>query len=121
MREFRLTTDGIEIRSAYASSGALLMGTARQAQEAADERARLDRAATRDAAQRVTQRRRATIEAQIAELRENLQSDSAESAFEDQASVASDHRRTTDDAALVTARTGASGRESANGGGGPQR
>ncbi|MGD1056031.1 MAG: circadian clock protein KaiC [Solirubrobacteraceae bacterium] len=117
LREFRLTTDGIEVRSAYASGGALLMGTARQAQEATDERARLDRGATRDAAQRVTQRRRATIEAQIAELRDSLESDSAESAFEDEASVASDRRRTTDDAALVTARTGTSDRVSANGGG----
>ena len=121
LREFRLTSSGIEIRPAYASGGALLMGTARQAQEAADERARLDRGATRDAAQRVAQRRRTAIEAQIAELREGLEGDSEESALEGDASVASDRRRSTDDAALVAARTGSAGPKAINGGGRPER
>jgi circadian clock protein KaiC len=107
LREFRITAEGIDIRSAYASGGALLMGTARQAQEASDERARLDRIATREAARRTARRRRASIEAQIAELRAALEAEAEDSQLEDEASIASDRRRVEDDAALVTARTGA--------------
>jgi circadian clock protein KaiC len=118
LREFRMTGDGIEIRSAYASGGELLMGTARQAQEAADERDRLDRGANRDGERRAAQRRRAAVEAQIADLRDSLERDGVESAFEDDATMASDLRRVTDDAALVSARTrSAVDRISANGGG----
>jgi circadian clock protein KaiC len=109
LREFRLTPEGVDIRPAYASGGVLLMGTARQAQEADDQRARLDREAAREAGRRAASRRRATIEAQIAELRDRLESEVQESEVEDEASVASDRRRVEDHAALVAARTGAAG------------
>ncbi len=107
LREFRLTADGIEIRPAYASGGVLLMGTARQAQEAADERARLDRDAGREAKRRAASRRRALIEAQIAELRARLESEGQESELEDEASVASERRLVVDEVALAAARMGA--------------
>lgn len=122
LREFRMTGDGIGIRSAYASGGELLMGTARQAQEAADERSRIGQTATRDTARRAAQRRRETIEARIVEMRSSLESDGEDSELEDEVAMAGDRRRVADDAALVSARTdAAAGRKPANGGGEPGR
>jgi circadian clock protein KaiC len=117
LREFRLGADGIEIRPPYASGGALLMGTARQAQESADERARLDRESTREAERRAAGRRQAAVRAQIAALQATLEGDDRDAELVELAADASDRRRVDDSAALVAARTSRSGPGGSNGNG----
>ena len=77
LREFVLSSDGIEIVDAYAGEGGLLMGNARlEAQtraRAADEK----RAQALEASRRALQARQAAVGAQIAVLEAELEADLA--------------------------------------------
>ena len=78
LREYRLTDQGIEMVPVYVGPEGVLTGTARVAQEARErevERARQDAVASR---RRVLERRRLTVERQIAELQAELESEEAE-------------------------------------------
>lgn len=78
LREYRLTDQGIEMVPVYVGPEGVLTGTARVAQEArerAAEQAREDAVANR---RRVLERRRLTVERQIAELQAELESEEAE-------------------------------------------
>ena len=78
LREYRLTDEGIEMAPIYVGPDGVLTGTARVAQEAREreaEQARLDAVASR---RRVLERRRLTVERQIAELQAELESEEAE-------------------------------------------
>jgi circadian clock protein KaiC len=78
LREYRLTDEGIEMAPIYVGPEGVLTGTARVAQEAREreaEQARQDAVASR---RRVLERRRLTVERQIAELQAELESEEAE-------------------------------------------
>jgi circadian clock protein KaiC len=78
LREYRLSDQGIDMVPVYVGPEGVLTGTARVAQEAREreaEQARQDAVATR---RRVLQRRRITVERQIAELQAELESEEAE-------------------------------------------
>lgn len=73
VREFLLTSHGIELREAYLGSNGVLTGSARQAQEVRDredEMKRLEKAAHREGVMAVSRR---SIEAQIDVLRAELE------------------------------------------------
>ena len=78
LREYRLSDQGIEMLPVYVGPEGVLTGTARVAQEAREkeaEQARQDQIATR---RRVLERRRISVERQIAELQAELESEEAE-------------------------------------------
>jgi circadian clock protein KaiC len=74
IREYRLTSEGVQLVDAYLGDGGILAGSARIAQEMADAQTAVRRAQDDERAQRDMQRKRAALERQIAELREQLES-----------------------------------------------
>ena len=68
IREFRLSSKGIEVLDTYLGSGGVLTGTARTAQEAADQAALLGRQLELDRKRRDLERKRALLEANIRAL-----------------------------------------------------
>jgi circadian clock protein KaiC len=68
-REFRLTGQGVELCDVYVGPGGVLTGSARLAQEAEEQAAQLARRQEIERSQRELDRRRATLETQIAALR----------------------------------------------------
>jgi circadian clock protein KaiC len=80
IREFILTADGVKLVDVYVGEGAVLTGSARLNQEAAEEAAEAAKRAEVEENERRVARRRATIEAQIAALRAEIEAD--ESALE---------------------------------------
>ncbi|WP_295434460.1 circadian clock protein KaiC [uncultured Thiodictyon sp.] len=68
-REFLLTAQGVELRDVYVGPGGVLTGSARLTQEAQDAAAQLARRHEIAHGQRELEHRRATLEAQIASLR----------------------------------------------------
>jgi len=77
MREFVLSSDGIEIVDAYAGEGHLLMGNARLDAQRRAEAADQEREQALEARRRRVQARRAHVEAQIAALEAELAADLA--------------------------------------------
>ena len=69
MREFFLTSAGIELRDAYLGPGGVLTGTARQVQESGERAAALVRAHEVERLRRDLERKREVLEARIAALR----------------------------------------------------
>ena len=78
LREFLITGHGIDLREVYLGAGEVLTGASRQAQEAAEEAAALQRAEQIQAQERELERRREAVEARIMALRAEAAVDSAE-------------------------------------------
>jgi len=69
IREFLITSKGVDLIDVYAGPDGVLTGTLRRSQEARERAAELTRSQEMDRRQRDLHRRRKTIEAQIAALR----------------------------------------------------
>ncbi|MBK5963282.1 KaiC 1 [Thiocystis minor] len=68
-REFLITAQGIELRDVYTGPGGVLTGSAREAQAAAEKATRLGAQQEIERTQRLLERRRTALDAQIAALR----------------------------------------------------
>ena len=78
IREYQLTSQGVKLVDAYLGSGGVLTGSARVAQEMVDAAAAVRRAQENERRQRDIDRKRASLERQIAELRAELESEEEE-------------------------------------------
>ena len=78
IREYQLTSQGVNLVDAYLGNGGVLTGSARIAQEMVDAAAAVRRAQDNERRQRDIQRKRAALERQIAELRAELESEEEE-------------------------------------------
>jgi circadian clock protein KaiC len=81
MREYLLTDSGIKLIDPYIGQGGVLTGAARQAQEARERGEALERSQSIERRYRALDRRRATVERQISELRAALKAEEAEAAM----------------------------------------
>jgi circadian clock protein KaiC len=113
MREFLLTDEGIELRDVYLGTAGVLTGTARQAQEAAEAAATLERAQDVLGRRRELERRREVVDAKIMALRAESSAEMSEA----EAVIAQQERREAvlaadraERAALRKADTGRGGR-----------
>jgi circadian clock protein KaiC len=75
IREFLLTDHGVELRDVYAGPGGVLTGSMRLAQEARDKASALTRQQEIERRQRELDRKRGTLEAQMAELRSQYEAE----------------------------------------------
>jgi circadian clock protein KaiC len=78
VREFLITSQGVDLCDVYLGPGGVLTGSLRLAQEAADQSLEHARQATVAERQRQLERRRLMLEAQIAALRAKLSAEEAE-------------------------------------------
>jgi circadian clock protein KaiC len=78
IREFKLTSSGIQLLDVYMGSGGVLTGTARMAQEAHDRAVMLTRQLERERKQRDLERKRALLEANIRALQAEFAADEEE-------------------------------------------
>jgi circadian clock protein KaiC len=78
IREFVLTDHGVELADVYLGAGGVLTGTARQAQEARDKAAELEREREIERKQRAVELKRKNLEARIAALRAEFETEKAE-------------------------------------------
>jgi circadian clock protein KaiC len=78
IREFTLTSRGVQLREVYAGAAGVLAGTARTAQEARERAEDLARQQEIERKQRELESKRQALEAQIAALRAAFASESAE-------------------------------------------
>ncbi|WP_158809350.1 circadian clock protein KaiC [Beijerinckia sp. L45] len=78
MREYLLTGSGIQLIAPYVGPEGVLTGAARQAQEAREKSEALERRYSNDRRARELDRRRASLERQIAELRAGLEAEEKE-------------------------------------------
>jgi circadian clock protein KaiC len=78
VREFEITTKGLQLLRAYLGSSGVLTGSARVAQEAADTANDLRRTQESNRRRRDMERRRAAVQRQIAELQASLDADEDE-------------------------------------------
>ncbi|MBM3890160.1 MAG: circadian clock protein KaiC, partial [Verrucomicrobia bacterium] len=78
IREFILTSRGVELADVYVGAGGVLTGSARQAQEAAETAAKLTAKQEVERQQRVLQRKREAMESQIAALRAEFAAEEVE-------------------------------------------
>jgi len=81
MREYLLTGDGIKLIEPYVGPEGVLTGSARQAQEARERSDALARSQVTERRQRELDRRRASTERQITELRAALEAEESEVAL----------------------------------------
>ena len=106
VREFLITSNGIEIRDVYAGERGVLMGSARRSQEARDRAdATLDSVRLQSQRRRLEQRR-SEVEAQIAALRAQLEAETLELSSEIEAAERRELQLEQDRAALAGARSG---------------
>jgi circadian clock protein KaiC len=75
VREFVITASGVEIVDVYSGAGSVVMGAARKVREAQEAEEQLRRSEHTEASRRRLERQRTAVEAQIAALRAQLQSD----------------------------------------------
>ena len=78
MREFLLTTNGIELRDVYIGPAGVLTGSARLAQEAHEEAEELQQCYALEEKRRQSDRKRKVLEAQIAALQVDIATEEAE-------------------------------------------
>jgi len=78
LREFLITSDGIDIRDVYFSEGAVVMGSARAAREARDRAAATAREEELEAKRRRMSYRRSALDARIAALQAEREAESQE-------------------------------------------
>ena len=88
IREFLITSEGIQLEDVYVGPEGVLTGSMRKAQEDRERAAMLQRTQEIGRKQRDLARRRATLEAQIAALRAEFE------AVEDEAKIVADEERT---------------------------
>lgn len=79
IREYELTSQGVELVDAYLGSAGVLTGSARVTQEAVDAAATQRRLQDAEKRRREGERKRATLERQIADMRAALESEEEES------------------------------------------
>lgn len=78
IREFVITSKGIEIRDVYVGPEGVLTGSMRLAQEARERAEKLGRQAEMEAKQRQLERKRAALEAQIVALKAEFEAEETE-------------------------------------------
>lgn len=78
VREFRLTSQGIELVSVYLGQGQVLVGTARAIQEVADDKARVERQQQVAARRRQLEQQRQATQTQLAMLQLQIEAETAE-------------------------------------------
>ena len=78
VREFLLTSEGVEIRDVYVSDGVVLMGSAREARQARDRAATTAHEGELQARRRRLSHRRSALDAQIAALQAQREAESLE-------------------------------------------
>jgi circadian clock protein KaiC len=78
IREFLLTTNGIELQDVYIGPAGVLTGSARLAQEAYEEAEELQQQYALDEKRRQSERKRKVLEAQIAALQADMATEEAE-------------------------------------------
>jgi circadian clock protein KaiC len=78
VREFILSSKGLALEDVYVGGGEVLVGAARQAQEARDAQERMDRAERSDLRKLNLEQQRRSIEAQISALKADLAAKEAE-------------------------------------------
>ena len=78
LREYQITSQGIQMVDVYVGPDGVLTGTARVAQEAREREATLSRKQSTERRRREVDRKRATVERQIAELRATLEVEETE-------------------------------------------
>jgi circadian clock protein KaiC len=78
IREFLLTTNGIELQDVYIGPAGVLTGSARLAQEAHEEAEELQQQYALDEKRRQSERKRKVLEAQIAALQADMATEAAE-------------------------------------------
>jgi circadian clock protein KaiC len=79
IREFLLTDDGVQLRQVYLGEAGMLTGSARVTQEANDAAAALSSRQEIERQQRLLQRKKKVLEAQVAALQLNLETEEQES------------------------------------------
>jgi circadian clock protein KaiC len=78
VREFFITDEGVKLMEVYTGPSGALLGSARLAQEAAEKRETLDRKQEMEVTQKELFRKRSVLEAQIANLRAELEAQEEE-------------------------------------------
>jgi circadian clock protein KaiC len=78
LREYRLTSHGVELIEPYLGPDGVLTGTARTAQEAREQQASIARTQATERRRRELTRKRASTERQIAEMRAMIEAEEAE-------------------------------------------
>jgi circadian clock protein KaiC len=104
VREFILSSDGINLRAAYVGAEGVLTGSARLAQEAKDKAAVLVREQDMERCSRALERRRREITAQIDILQAQLASEEAEASLLNREGVAREDQLAVDRAAMGVSR-----------------
>jgi len=104
VREFLLTSRGIELKPVYVGSSGVLTGSARLAQETREQADALSRQQQLEHKRRLRDRRRATVEAQIAALRSQLEQDEQEMATEIEQGSAAETRLDEDRSVMARSR-----------------
>jgi circadian clock protein KaiC len=109
VREFVMTSDGIQLREAYIGPDGALTGSARLAQEAKDEANKLLRQQEMERRLRERARRQREIAAQIESLKTQLANEEAEAAALDQEGAAREDQLTADRTAMSDSRSSSGG------------
>ena len=104
VREFVLTSQGVEIRDVYTGDHGVLMGSARRSQEARDRAEFTLQAVAIEAQRRRLEQRRAALEAQIAALRAQLEAETLDLATEIEAGEQRERQGDTDRIELAASR-----------------
>ena len=104
VREFRLTTSGIDLVDVYTGQDGVLTGSARQAQEARERADEVQRREAVDRRARELERRRKTLEGQLEAIRLELAATDEEAARLGAAERAFDDVRATERAAMAVTR-----------------
>ncbi len=111
VREFAISSEGVEIVDVYSGSGAVVMGTARQIAEAQQAEDDLRREEGIEARRRRLERQRISTEAQISALQLQLESDEEALDLDVRAETRAQQRRSADAEAIKVARHADSARE----------
>jgi circadian clock protein KaiC len=109
VREFVMTSEGIQLREACIGPDGVLIGSARLAQEAKDEANKLLRQQEMERRSRELDRRRREIAAQIESLKAQLANEEAEAAALDQEGAAREDQLTADRTAMSDSRSPSGG------------
>jgi circadian clock protein KaiC len=104
MREYLLTGSGIKLIDPYIGHGGVLTGAARQAQEARERNEALERSQSIERRYRDLDRRRASVERQLTELRASLEAEEAEAAMLGRQEASRDETLTADRFAMAAKR-----------------
>ena len=109
VREFQITSQGLNIRDVYAGERGVLMGSARRSQEARDRAQAISRGEELEAKRQQLKSRRSTREAQIAALHDQLEAETQQLSSEIEAGERLERQLEQDRTALASARSGTGG------------